>query len=149
MKGRILIYLAVFFLSGIAIGLWFGQRTSSHHVGTGCRPASHGELDLFYTDVLKVSERQEREILEIERRYQEDRNRFTERMDRANLQLAEVIDHDGYESDKIRPLVNEIHTAMGELQTLSLSHLAAVEKVLDAEQAALLKSSAVTRLKQH
>lgn len=150
MKWKIATFLTLFFLCGIAIGLWIGQKTMSNEsFRVTCKPAAPGELDLFYTDVLKVSDNQRTELIEIRNAYQKKRNYFTERMHNANLQLADVIEKEGYESDKVKPLIAEIHTAMGELQTLSLTHLATIEKVLDAEQAVLLKHNAVMRLRQN
>lgn len=150
MKYKIITYLFVFFLCGAAIGLWAGQRISSGASSvTGCRPPSHEEIDLFYSDVLKISEEQERRLFEIEKNYQANRDLFTKRMHLANLKLADIIEQDGYKSDKIHPLVTEIHTAMGELQTLSLTHLATVEAILEPEQAKLLKNNAVERLRQN
>ena len=150
MKMKILLYLAVFFICGAAIGIWIGQRTIPEgSVATGCRPITHGELDLFYTEVLNVSTEQKARIMEIEQDYQAKRDQFTEQMHQANLNLADVIEKEGYESGKIRPLVTEIHRAMGELQTLSLIHLAAIEAVLNPKQAALLKNNAVGALRQN
>lgn len=150
MKWKIVVYFAVVFLCGAAIGLWAGQRTSlDEALKAGCRPAAPGELDLFYTDVLKVSDEQKVKLMEIKKTYQERRNHFTSRMHRANMQLADVIEQEGYENARIKPLVAEIHSAMGELQTLSLTNLAAIEEVLDDQQAKLLKHNAVTRLRQN
>lgn len=150
MKWKFLVSLAVFFFCGISIGLWVGQKTALNNaLKVACRPAEPQELDSFYTNVLKVSDEQKTELTEIQQRYQNKRNHFTNRMHKANLQLADVIEHEGYESDKIQPLVSEIHAAMGELQTLSLTHLATIEKVLDQNQAALLKNNAVMRLRQN
>lgn len=150
MKWKLATLLALFFLCGIAIGLWIGQKTMSNEASrVTCKPAAPGELDLFYTDVLKVSDEQKTELIEIRNAYQKKRNYFTERMHKANLQLADVIEKEGYESDKVKPLIAEIHTAMGELQTLSLTHLATIEKVLNPEQAVLLKHNAVMRLRQN
>lgn len=150
MKLKISIYLIVFFLCGGAIGFWIGHRTSPGDASAaGCRPPSHGELDLFYTDVLKVSNKQKGQIIEIEKIYQANRDRFTNRMHMANMRLADAIEMEGYESDKIRPLITEIHIAMGELQNLSLTHLAAIEGVLEPKQAELLKNNAVARLRQN
>lgn len=150
MKLKIVIYLVVFFLCGTAIGVWFGQRTSpGAFSAAGCRPPSHAELDLFYTDVLNVSSEQKSQITEIEKNYQINRERFTKRMHLANMKLADVIEREGYESAGIQPLVTEIHAAMGELQTLSLTHLAAIEEVLEPKQASLLMDNAVARLRQN
>lgn len=150
MNKKIIIYLAIFFLCGAAIGLWVGQRTTnSDSHKTNCRPVKVGELDSFYTDVLRVSGSQKVTILEIETEYQRSRDHFAKRMHSANIKLAEIIEEEGYESDKIAPTVVEIHTAMGELQTLSLSHLAKIEKILQPDQVQLLKKSAIERLRQH
>lgn len=150
MNIKLIIYIVIFFLCGAAIGLWLGQQYSTaDNPKVVCRPSIPGELDSFYIDVLKVSDSQKAKILEIDKAYQANRDKFAERMHRANIQLADVITKEGYESDKIGPTVVEIHTAMGELQTLSLNHLAAIEKVLDPEQARLLKQSAVAKLHQN
>jgi len=150
MNFKITVYFVVIFFCGAAIGLWIGQKTSpGESSGVACRPAVQGELDLFYTEVLKISDAQKSEILQIEKTYQGNRDQFTERMHMANMQLADVIEKEGYSSNKIGALVSEIHLAMGELQTLSLNHLAAIENVLNPEQATLLKSNAVARLRQN
>lgn len=85
--------------------------------------------------------------MEIERDYRKERDQFARQMHQANVQLAEIIENEGYESPKIRPAVAKIHTAMGELQALSLKHLSTIETVLEPEQAALLKENAVSRLR--
>lgn len=150
MNKKITVYLAIFFLCGIAIGLWIGQSINpGDSFKAHCRPVKVGELDSFYTDVLSVSDLQKAKLLEIEAHYQKTRDHFAKRMHSANVKLAEIIKEEGYESDKIAPTVVEIHTAMGELQTLSLSHLATVEKLLDPDQAKLLKESAIARLRQN
>ncbi len=150
MNKKIIIYLAIFFLCGAAIGLWVGQRaTYSGSLKTNCRPVKIGELDAFYTDILGVSGDQKVKLLEIETQYQKTRDHFAKRMHSANIKLAAIIEEEGYESDKIAPTVVEIHTAMGELQTLSLTHLATIEKILQPEQARLLKKNAIARLRQN
>jgi len=150
MKVKLVVYLVVFFLCGGAIGAWLGQRSAPAYLEGGyCRPASHDELDYFYSEILKVSDEQKQKIMEIEKVYQSERNQFAALMHQANVDLAEVIEKEGYESPKIRLMVGQIHTAMGELQALSLKHLAAIEKLLDPQQAALLKENAVLRLRQN
>lgn len=150
MKIKLIIYLSIFFLCGAAIGLWVGQSSPPNSLDNAhCRPVKAGELDSFYTDVLGVTDSQKAEILEIEKQYQKSRDYFARRMHKANMDLAKVIEEEGYESTQIASTVEEIHTAMGELQKLSLSHLAAVEKRLKPDQALLLKKSAIARLRQN
>lgn len=150
MNLKISLYLVLFFLCGIAIGVYVGQKTASHDLQTvEWRRVVEGDLDKFYTDVLKITKSQGADLLQIEKGYQDRRDYYAGRMHKANLTLADVIEKEGYESSRIEPLVMEIHTAMGELQALSLSHLADIEKVLQPAQAALLKKSAVARLRQN
>lgn len=150
MNKKLTFYLAIFFLCGVAIGLWIGHGTpGDDSLKTHCRPVKAGELDSYYTDVLSVSDLQKVKLLEIETRYQNTRDHFAEQMHSANIKLAEIIEEEGYESEKIAPTVIEIHTAMGELQTLSLTHLATIEKILKPEQAKILKESAISRLRQN
>lgn len=151
MNWKISLYLGLFFLSGLAIGLWAGQMTSRTEVSgfDDYRPALEDEVDHFYTDILQISDVQRTRIKEIDGGYRLRRDHYAARMHKANLQLAEVLELDGYESELIVPLVAEIHKAMGDLQALSLSHLAEIDKVLTPDQAARLKERAVARLRQN
>ncbi len=150
MNIKIAIYFTVIFISGISIGFWLGQNTTSQDPMTAtCRPVVQGELDQFYTEVLKITDTQKEQLLQIEKKYQASKTLYSQKMRDANLSLAEVIEQEGYESKKIKPLVVKIHGAMGELQNLSLTHLASIEAVLQPEQANILKQKAVARLRQN
>ncbi len=150
MNIKIAIYFSIILISGISIGFWIGQNTASQTAMTAtCRPVVQGELDQFYTEVLKITDRQKEQLLQIENEYQASKTLYTQNMRAANLSLAEVIEQEGYESKKIKPLVVTIHGAMGELQNLSLTHLASIEAVLTSEQAKILKQKAVARLRQN
>lgn len=150
MNLKLLVYLLVVFLCGGAIGGWIGQQSRPQYPeDISCRPASRDELDYFYTNILKVSDSQKSSIMEREKVYQQKRDQLAAQMHLANMQLADLIEDEGYESPGIRTLVHKIHTVMGELQELSLTHLSSIEQVLEPEQAKLLKDNAVSRLRQN
>lgn len=150
MNFKIAIYFSVVLICGISIGFWFGQNSASQTINdVTCRPVVQGELDQFYTKVLKISDKQKEQLLQIEKKYQTKKNLYSQKMHTANIDLAAVIEQEGYESSKITPLIHTIHDAMGELQNLSLNHLATIEKVLQPEQAEILKQKAVARLRQN
>lgn len=150
MNVKLIIYLALFFICGTTIGMWIGQKTVPATGGAvEWRQVVQGELDQFYTDVLQITEKQREQLMKIENTYRDKKDEYTNRMHQANLRLADVIEKEGYQSKKIEPLVVEIHRAMGDLQTLSLTHLADIEKVLHFEQAQQLKRSAVAKLRQN
>jgi Spy/CpxP family protein refolding chaperone len=150
MKLKLSVYFVIFFLCGAAIGLWIGHDAPQVDISAvEWRQVVQGELDQFYTDVLNISAQQKTQLMGIEREYRDRRDHLTDQMHQANVQLADVIEKEGYESQKIEPLVVNIHTAMGQLQKLALTHLADIEKVLLPEQAKKLKQSAVARLRQN
>lgn len=150
MKPISIIMLLVFFFSGASIGLLIGQKTAPHRTQyTNCMPASHDEIDSFYTSTLEVTEEQKRLLAPIEKDYLKEKQAYTKQMAAANYKLANIIEQKGYEDSDVAEVVMEIHRAMGALQHLTLQHLAQVKSVLTKEQAELLKNHVVQRLRQN
>lgn len=150
MKPLSIVMLLVFLFSGACIGLLVGQKMASHQLQNAyCTPASHEEIDSFYTNTLEVTEEQKRLLAPIEKDYLEKKQTYTAQMAAANNKLAEIIENKGYEDPAVAGAVMEIHRAMGSLQHLSLQHIADVKSVLTKEQAELLKNHVVARLRQN
>jgi hypothetical protein len=150
MKPFPLIILLIFFISGGCIGLLVGQKTAPKEVaGVNCVPASHEEIDSFYTTTLGVTNKQKQALAPIEKEYLKKKQNFTAQMAEANFNLANIIEEKGYEAPEVAHAVMEIHKAMGDLQHLTLQHLAEVKGVLTQEQAELLKNHVVQRLRQN
>lgn len=148
MKPLPLIMLLVFFFSGTSIGVFVGQKTAQKNVaGVNCMPASHEEIDSFYTHTLGVTDEQKQALAPIEKEYLKNKHIYTEKMTAANYKLADIIEQKGYEAPEVADVVMEIHRAMGRLQHLTLQHLAQVKSVLTKEQAELLKDHVVQRLR--
>ncbi|MFT5698571.1 MAG: hypothetical protein ACI8ZB_001426 [Desulforhopalus sp.] len=150
MKPISIVLLLVFFFSGASIGVLIGQKTAPKQPQyTNCAPASHDEIDSFYTGTLAVTEEQKRILLPIERDYLKEKQIYVEQMATANDKLASIIEQKGYEDPGVADVVMEIHRAMGSLQHLTLQHLAKVKSVLTKEQAERLKNHVVMRLRQN
>ena len=150
MKPISIILLLVFFLSGASIGLFIGQKTApKHNQSSNCVPASHDDIDSFYTGTLEVTKEQRRLLTPIEKDYLIEKQTYIERMAAANYKLAGIIEQKGYEDPEVADAVMEIHRAMGSLQHLTLQHLASVKSVLTKEQAERLKNHVVMRLRQN
>ena len=150
MKPISVIMLLVFFFSGASIGMFFGQKTAMNSMsGVNCVPASHEEIDFFYTTTLGVTSEQKQALVPIEQEYLELKQTYTEQMAQANRNLANIIEQEGFEAPEIAHAVMEIHKAMGDLQHLTLQHLAEVKGVLTKEQAGLLSDHVVERLRQN
>lgn len=150
MKPFSIIMLLVFFFSGASIGLFVGQKTAPKHTKyTSCVPASHDDIDDFYTSTLGVTEEQRDTLAPIEKDYLIEKQTYIEQMAAANHKLASIIEEKGYEDPDIAEVVMQIHRAMGSLQHLTLQHLAKVKSVLNKEQAERLKEHVVMRLRQN
>jgi len=150
MKPFPIVLLLVFFFSGASIGLFVGQKTAPKHPQyTNCAPASHDEIDAFYTSTLGVTEEQRDILAPIEKDYLKEKQTYIEQMAAANYKLAGIIEEKGYEAPDVAEIVMQIHMAMGSLQHLTLQHLAKVKSVLTKEQAEQLKNHVVMRLRQN
>lgn len=150
MKPLSLILLLIFFISGASIGLFIGQKiTPGHARHMSCVPASHDDIDSFYTGTLEVTEEQKRFLVPIEKKYNIEKQTYLDEMAGANDKLADIIEQKGYEDPEVADVVMEIHRAMGALQHLTLKHLADVKSVLTQEQAERLKNHVVMRLRQN
>jgi len=150
MKPISLVLLLVFFFSGSFIGVVIGQKTAQKQAKyTNCVPASHDEIDSFYTRTLEVTEEQRKLLAPIEKNYLKKKQTYVEQMAAANDMLANIIENKGYEDPDVANVVMDIHRAMGGLQHLTLRHLADVKSVLTKEQAERLKDHVVQRLRQN
>lgn len=139
---------AAIFLCGISIGLFVGQKTAPCIEGSGyCVPASGDELDTFYTSILGVTDSQKKQLAPIETEYLKQKAVYSEQMAKANIRLAEIIEEKGYGDEAVAQAVMNIHGPMGDLQHLTLQHLAQIRSVLTDEQAELLKAHVVERLR--
>jgi Spy/CpxP family protein refolding chaperone len=149
MKPTSVILLLVIFFSGASIGLFIGQKTAPKLQHMNCVPASHEDIDSFYTGTLEATEEQRRLLAPIEKEYLKEKQTYIEQMAVANYKLADIIEHKGYEDPEVAGVVMEIHRAMGSLQHLTLQHLARVKSVLTTEQAERLKDHVVMKLRQN
>lgn len=150
MKPISIVLLLVFFFSGTSIGLFIGQKTAPEKSQKAvCVPASHDEIDSFYTNILEVTEQQKSLLAPIEQTYLKQKQGYTDQMAAANYKLADIIEQRGYEDPEIAEVVMDIHRAMGSLQHLTLQHLAKVKGVLTKEQSERLKDHVVLRLRQN
>ncbi|TKB10792.1 Spy/CpxP family protein refolding chaperone [Desulforhopalus sp. IMCC35007] len=149
MKPISVILLLVIFFSGASIGLFVGQKTAPKPQQMNCVPASHDDLDSFYTKTLEATGEQRQLLAPIEKEYLIEKQTYIDQMAAANHKLADILEQKGYEDPEVAGVVMEIHRAMGSLQHLTLQHLARVKSVLTPEQAERLKDHVVMRLRQN
>ncbi|MFY8269353.1 MAG: periplasmic heavy metal sensor [Terrimicrobiaceae bacterium] len=83
---------------------------------------------------LSLTPAQERLLQPSERRYEEARRHLEEVIRLANEELARSIAEDKGHSPRVEKAVEEIHTAMGELQRATLRHIFEMKDALSPAQ---------------
>lgn len=123
----LLIVLATAFGS-LYLGQHFMQGPQEHH----SRDA--GSWHQVLHDRLHITQEQEVELVDIEKRYRQRRQYLEEQMRLANMELADAIKADKSFSPRVQAATDKIHQAMGELQKATLEHLFEMHPVLTDEQ---------------
>lgn len=83
---------------------------------------------------LRLAVGQEKELEPIEAHHQSKSQALKDRMQVANAELADAILEEGKDSTEVRAAINKIHTTMGELQTVTISHVFEMQSVITADQ---------------
>ncbi len=123
----ILILLAVAF-GGQYIGTHY-MRSHSHDHHTD----SAGWHEVLH-DRLNITAEQDKQLVDIEKRYRQRRLYLEEQMRLANMELAEAIKVNTSMSPQVQAAIDKIHHAMGELQKVTLEHLFEMRPILTDEQ---------------
>jgi len=127
-------------IGGVLIGQNFlGKSSSTHHHAAGDMHA------LFHHD-LNLNAQQNKELALIEKDFRRQKALLEEQMKLANMELAEAIKAAGYSSSQVQAVVDKIHGTMGELQKLTLQHLADMQSVLSEDQNKTLEEKVVEQL---
>ncbi|PIR33662.1 MAG: heavy metal resistance protein [Alphaproteobacteria bacterium CG11_big_fil_rev_8_21_14_0_20_44_7] len=123
----LLIVLAVAF-GGQYIGTHYMQsHDHKHHTDSvGWHKVLH--------DRLNITAEQDKQLVDIEKRYRQRRLYLEEQMRLANMELAEAIKADKSFSPNVQAATDKIHQAMGELQKATLEHLFEMRPILTDEQ---------------
>ena len=97
------------------------------------RPSHQDAHDWIHTQ-LGLTPQQKSALDILEKPYHEKRNGFEQELSRANKELAEAIRSDGKDSERVNAAIGKIHSNMGELQMLTISHVFQMKEVLSPEQ---------------
>lgn len=121
----VLVTVIVAFLAGLA-GIGLGRLVFAPERSPSLHEVLHEELDL--------SVAQEQEIEALERDFAPRRRALEAEMRAANAELAAAMREEHEYGPRVTAAVERFHTAMGELQSETLSHVFAMRAVLNEEQ---------------
>jgi len=97
------------------------------------RPSHKDAHDWIHAQ-LGLTPQQDDALAAIEKPYHEKRTELEQKLTRANKELAGAIRADGRNSERVHAAIANIHSTMGELQMLTISHVFEMKEVLSPEQ---------------
>ena len=102
-------------------------RWTRHH-------ADHADAHHWVHTQLALTPEQEKQLLPIEQRYDEQRRHFSELIRVANVELGQAMLADKEDSPRIKAAIARIQDAQGQLQDATLHHVFEMKPVLTPEQ---------------
>lgn len=111
-----------------------GACLFTRHFVPAIRQASPEDAHVWIHQQLGITPEQEKSLQPLEHRYSERRMQFTQAIELANEELANVILEDKAASSRVNAAIEKIHAAQGELQMLTIAHVFEMKAVLTPEQ---------------
>ena len=97
------------------------------------RPSHQDAHDWIHAQ-LGLTPQQDASLGALEKSYHEKSREFERGLAQGNKDLAEAIRSDGRDSERVHAAIGKIHSNMGELQMLTISHVFEMKEVLTPEQ---------------
>ena len=126
-------------LSLIVAALAFGACWMVGNSFMGHRETTHDPHQWLH-DQLKLTAEQDTKLEPLEAKFADRKKALEAEIHQANRELATAINEDGNYSPRVKQSVDKIHSAMGELQKVTLEHLFEMHSVLTPEQRKKLNS---------
>lgn len=110
------------------------------------REASAPSLHQVVHDQLDLTPTQDRQLDEIEARFAAERTRLEVEVRTANRELSDAIAQSQGDTPQVQAAVDHFHSAMGELQKATITHVFEMRAVLTPEQAEVFDRAVVDTL---
>jgi Spy/CpxP family protein refolding chaperone len=101
---------------------------------TGHQRMGHADAHHWIHTQLGLSAEQEKQLVPIEQRYDEQRRHFSELIRVANMELGQALLADEGDSPRVKGAIAKIQQAQGQLQDATLRHVFEMKPVLKPEQ---------------
>jgi len=138
-----ILFILMIVVCSVLMGIWFGQNTLTKEEGSD---KSDKYMHSMLHEQLKVTDIQDKQLANIEKKFNRLIMLYQGQIKTANMELANTIKVESYDSPKIKTIIHKIHTAMGKLQALSLEHLTQMQNVLNKKQKTILKELVIKQL---
>ncbi len=124
--------LAIFIaLAAFACGAACYFATKLAHRHSRMDPAEYHD---WVHKQVRLTEEQDAMLHEMEGKFATKRDRLTNSIRESNRELAEALRKDKADSPRVREVINKIHQAQGELQSVVIQHVFEMKPLLSPEQ---------------
>jgi nickel and cobalt resistance protein CnrR len=124
-------------------GAWIGGRIFTP------KPPAHMELHEQLYSALNLSEEQRKKFEVLDQNNSKEEAYQRERLRIANRNLANLLEHEDTYNENVDAAIVEIHTAMNNLQVLTIKHLYAMRELLTPEQRTEFDRLVADTLREH
>jgi len=130
MKSRfapLLITLALVILSGLA-GAWIGAQLWA------TTPATHDQFHDKLFNELHLSDKQDELMEALELLHSSENDKYIKQLSKANSALADMLETNDNYNDEVEAAIDNVHSAMFDLQKVTVRHLYEMREILDPSQ---------------
>jgi nickel and cobalt resistance protein CnrR len=124
-------------------GAWIGGRIFSPP------PPQHTEFHQQLYEVLDLTTEQRQRLEALDRDNSKEETYQREALRIANRNLANLLEHEDAYNENIEAAIVEIHTAMNNLQVLTIKHIYAMREILTPEQRTEFDRLVADTLREH
>ncbi len=117
----------------VAAGFFAGDYYHKANMKKAAHSAAHSHVN--FHELLNLTEDQQNRLIPIEKKYAEQKAFYENQIRLANGELGDIMKREKAYTPEVQAAVEKVHTAMGELQKVTLIHLFDMRALLDEEQA--------------
>lgn len=126
---RRIVFSLLLFLSIITIGYFIGGYFHQDYVRNmeNSHPSFH--------EMLNLTQEQREKLVPLEKKFSEEKIFYENQIRVANMELGDIMNKEKSYTPEVQAAVEKVHTAMGQLQKVTIIHLFDMRALLNEKQA--------------
>ncbi|WP_339864581.1 periplasmic heavy metal sensor [Paremcibacter congregatus] len=126
---RRIVFSLLLFLSIIIIGYFIGSYFHQDYVRDmeNSHPSFH--------EMLNLTQDQREKLVPLEKKFSEEKIFYENQIRVANMELGDIMNKEKSYTPEVQAAVEKVHTAMGQLQKVTIIHLFDMRALLNEKQA--------------
>tara|TARA_R110002096_G_scaffold362527_2_gene555664 strand:+ start:8948 stop:9382 length:435 start_codon:yes stop_codon:yes gene_type:complete len=122
-------FFSFFLLISLSIGFFVGDYFKNNH-DKNLEDSHHD-----FHEMLNLTQEQLDKLIPIEKEFAKKKAYYNNQIRTANMELGDIMQKEKSFTPEVQAAVEKVHTAMGELQNITLIHFFDMRDLLNEEQA--------------